>query len=105
MGHLISDKGIYPLPEKLTQCATCLNQKNAKEIKQFLGLCGYYRKFVPHFADILRPLAKLTGHEVKWNWHTKCDLSFQLLMIQIVIIGHPINWINRINHINQVTEA
>ena len=41
--------------------------RNPKEIKQFLGLCGYYRKFVPHFVDILRPLAKLTGHDVKWD--------------------------------------
>ena len=53
--------------------------KNTKEIKQFLGLCGYYKKFVLHFVDISRTLAKLTGHEVKWNWCTKCDLSFQLM--------------------------
>ena len=68
------------------------NPKNAKEIKQFLGLCGYYRKFVPCFADILRPLAKLTGHEVKWNWCTKCDLSFQLMkdyLISVPILRYP----------------
>ena len=47
--------------------------RNPKEIKQFLDLCGYYRKFVPCFADILRPLAKLTGQGVKWDWCTKCD--------------------------------
>ena len=79
LGHLISDKGIYPLPGKLDTIHNMPKQNNAKEIKQFLGLCGYYRKFVPCFADILRPLAKLTGHEVKWNWCTKCDLSFQLM--------------------------
>ena len=67
LGHLISDKGIYPLPEKLDTICNMPKPKNAKEIKQFLGLCGYYRKFVPHFADISRPLAKLTGHEVKWD--------------------------------------
>ena len=76
LGHLISDKGIYPLPEKLDTICNMSKPKNPKEIKQFLGLCGYYRKFVPCFADILRPLAKLMGHEVKWNWCIKCDLSF-----------------------------
>ena len=41
-------------------------------------LC-YYRKFIPCFADISRPLAKLTGYDVKWNWCNKCDMSFQMM--------------------------
>ena len=67
MGHLISDKGIYPLPEKLDTIRNMLKPRNPKEIKQFLGLCGYYRKFVPCFTDILRPLPKLIEHDIKWN--------------------------------------
>ena len=86
--HLISDQGIYPLPEKLDTIQNMLKPRNSKEIKQFLGLCGYYRMFVPCFADISRPLAKLTGHEVKWNWCTKCDLSFQ--MMKDYLISEPI---------------
>ena len=69
-----------------------LKPRNPKEIKQFLGLCSYYRKFVPHFADILRPLAKLTGHKVEWDWCTKCDLSFQMMkdfMISAPILKYP----------------
>ena len=92
LGHLISDKGIYPLPEKLDTIQNMLKLRNPKEIKQFLGVCGYYRKFVPHFADILRPLAKLTGHKVKWDWCTKCDLSFQMMkdfMISAPILKYP----------------
>ena len=80
LGHLISDNGIYPLP------------RNPKEIKQFLGLCGYYRKFVPQFVDISRPLAKLTGHNVKWVWCTKCYLSFQMMkdfLISAPILKYP----------------
>ena len=66
--------------------------RNPKEIKQFLGLCGCYRKFVPCFADILRPLAKLTGHKVEWDWCTKCDLSFQMMkdfLISAPILKYP----------------
>ena len=65
---------------------------NPKEIRQFLGLCGYYWKFVPHFADILGPLAKLTGYNIKWGWCTKCDLSFQLMkdfLISAPILKYP----------------
>ena len=92
MGHLISDKGIYPLPEKLDTIHNMPKLKNPKEIKQFLGLCIYYRKFVPCFVDISRPLAKLTGHEVKWNWCNKCDFSFQLMkdfLISAPILKYP----------------
>ena len=92
LGHLISDKGIYPLLEKLDTIQNMLKLRNPKEIKQFLGLCSYYRKFVPHFADILRPLAKLTGHEVKWDWCTKCHLSFQMMkdfLISAPILKYP----------------
>ena len=88
LGHSISDKGIYPLPEKLDTIQNMPKPRNPKEIKQFLGLCGYYRKFVPCFADILRPLAKLTGQDVKWDWCTKCDLSFQ--MMKDYLISAPI---------------
>ena len=92
MGHLISDKGIYPLPEKLDTIQNMPKPKNLKEIKQFLGLCSYYRKFVPCFADILRSLAKLTGHDVKWDWYTKCDLLFQMMkdfLISAPILKYP----------------
>ena len=60
LGHLISTEGISPLPNKLDCIQHMPAPKNVKEIKQFLGLTGYYRKFVPRFADISRPLTTLT---------------------------------------------
>ena len=52
LGHLISSEGIHPLPDKLDTICNMPRPKTPKEIKQFLGLCGYYRKFVPRFSDI-----------------------------------------------------
>ena len=60
LGHLISDEGIQPLPEKLESIAKMPVPQNAKQVKQFLGLVGYYRKFVPHFSDIARPFTQFT---------------------------------------------
>ena len=60
LGHLISADGIQPLPEKLESIAKMPAPKNPKEVKQFRGLVGYYRKFVPRFADISRVLTHLT---------------------------------------------
>ena len=60
LGHLISAEGIQPLPEKLESIAKMPAPKTPKEVKQFLGLIGYYIKFVPRFTDISRVLTHLT---------------------------------------------
>ena len=52
LGHFILADSIQPLPEKLKSIAKMPAPKNPKEVKQFLGLVGYYRKFIPRFADI-----------------------------------------------------
>ena len=57
LGHLISADDIRPLKDKLDTIWDMPAPDNSKEVKQFLGLTGYYRKFVPHFADLFRPLA------------------------------------------------
>ena len=68
LGHLISEEGIQPLPEKLESIRNMPAPKNVREIKQFLGLAGYYRKFVPRFSDLSRPLTKLTRKDELFIW-------------------------------------
>ena len=58
--HIILGEGIAPVPEKLESIQKMLPPQNPKEIKHFLGLIGYYRKFVPQFSDLARPLNPLT---------------------------------------------
>ena len=79
LGHLISDEGIQPLPEKLESIAKMPVPQNAKQVKQFLGLVGYYRKFVPRFSDIARPLTQLTQKNEGFNWTTEFDKCFHML--------------------------
>ena len=52
LGHLVSERGFEPLAEKLESILKMPALRTAKEMKQFLGLIGYYQKFVPRFADI-----------------------------------------------------
>ena len=54
LGHLISEKGIELMPDKLLAIKEMPVPRNPKEIKQFLGLVGYYRKFIPRFSDIAK---------------------------------------------------
>ena len=77
LGHLISPEGISPLPNKLDSIRHMPVPNSVKEIKQFLGLTGYYRKFVPRFADISRPLTTLA-----------CQKSFELL--KEALCGEPV---------------
>ena len=53
--------------------------KNQKEVKQFLGLIGYYRKFVPRFTDISRVLNKLTCKDEEFKWTPECKKCFNML--------------------------
>ena len=92
LGHLISEDGIQPLPEKLESIAKMPAPKNPKEVKQFLGLVGYYRKFVPRFADISRVLTHLTKKDVEFKWTPECEKCFQILkefLQQAPILRYP----------------
>ena len=79
LGHLISADRIQPLPEKLESIAKMPAPRNPKEVKQFLGLVGYYRKFVPRFTDISRVLTHLTKKDVDFKWTPECENCFQIL--------------------------
>ena len=79
LGHLISEKGIEPMPDKLTAIKEMPAPRSPKEIKQFLGLVGYYRKFIPRFSDIAKPLTRLTRHDTLFQWCSKCEFAFQIL--------------------------
>ena len=79
LGHLVSEKGFEPLPEKLESIRKMPALRTAKEVKQFLGLIGYYQKFVPRFMDISRAMTKLTCHNVVFEWTDKCAKAFNHL--------------------------
>ena len=64
--------------------------KSAKEIKQFLGLAGYYCKFVPRFSDLLRHLTRLTQKDFLFEWTKECQAVFQ--MLKDALCEHPILW-------------
>ena len=51
--------------------------KNVKEVRSFLGLCSYYRKFIFHFANIARPLHKLTEKNQSFVWTEECQMAFE----------------------------
>ena len=84
LGHITSGKGITPVPEKLESIQKMPPPKTPKEVKQFLGLIGYYHKFVPRFSDLARPLNALTRKNVTFEWTSICQESFEMLKASLM---------------------
>ena len=76
---MILGEGITPVLEKLDSIQTMPRPYNPREIKQFLGLVGYYRKFIPCFVDLARPLNTMTRKGVDFEWTDVSQHSFDLL--------------------------
>ena len=77
LGHNITGSGIKPVPKKIESIRFMPAPTNPTEVKQFLGLVGYYSKFIPHFTDIARPLNFLTRKGLTWT--EICQQNFDLL--------------------------
>ena len=92
LGHLVSEEGFEPVLEKIKTIKNMPLPKTAKEVKQFLGLAGYYHKFVPRFADLSRPLTNLTRQNVEFQWMDKCQKLFdnlRELLTKYPILQYP----------------
>ncbi|GJT62018.1 hypothetical protein Tco_1005551, partial [Tanacetum coccineum] len=79
LGHVIDSKGIHVDPAKIESIKDWASPKSATEIRQFLGLAGYYRRFIEGFSKIAKPMTKLTQKNVKFDWGEKEEAAFQLI--------------------------
>ncbi|GKA00021.1 putative reverse transcriptase domain-containing protein [Tanacetum coccineum] len=79
LGHVIDSQGIHVDPAKIESIKDWASPKTPTEIQQFLGLAGYYRRFIEGFLKIAKPMTKLTQKKVKFIWGDKQEATFQLL--------------------------
>ncbi|KAM0044346.1 putative nucleotidyltransferase, Ribonuclease H [Helianthus debilis subsp. tardiflorus] len=79
LGHIINERGIHVDPAKIDAIRNWAAPKNPSEVRQFLGLAGYYRRFIRDFSKIAQPLTSLTQKNVVYSWGTKQEDAFQLL--------------------------
>jgi hypothetical protein len=73
LGHVISTGGVSVDPSKITSILERKSLTNPIEVRAFLGLAGYYRKFVEGFSSIARPLTQLLKKDKKFEWTEKCE--------------------------------
>ncbi|GJU11259.1 putative reverse transcriptase domain-containing protein [Tanacetum coccineum] len=79
LGHVIDSKGIHVDPAKIEAIKDWASPMSPTEIRQILGLAGYYRRFIEGFLKIAKPMTKLTQKKVKFVWGDKQEGAFQLL--------------------------
>ena len=79
LGHIVSKEGIRVDPKKIEVVVEWKPPRNVTEIRSFLGLAGYYRRFVKGFSMIAAPMTRLLQKNVKYEWSEKCQGSFEKL--------------------------
>jgi hypothetical protein len=79
LGHTISQAGIAVDPDKVQEVMNWKPPTTVRQIRSFLGLPGYYRRFIPDFSRIVKPITELLKKEAKFVWGQKCEDAFHAL--------------------------
>ncbi|GJV86898.1 putative reverse transcriptase domain-containing protein [Tanacetum coccineum] len=79
LGHVIDSKGVHVDPAKIEAIKNWAAPTTLIEVRKFLGLAGYYRRFIECFSLIAKPLTKLTQKNKKYEWGKEEDEAFQML--------------------------
>ena len=76
LGHVVSGEGIQVDPKKIEAVIEWSRPTTVTEVRSFLGLAGYYRRFVKDFSKIVAPLTRLTQKNAKYVWTDRCEENF-----------------------------
>lgn len=92
LGHTVTSEGIHVDPEKIEAVRSYPAPRNLKDLRSFLGMTGYYRRFVESYASIASPLYRLTKSDVPFVWTEACEKAFQQLKEKLItapILAYP----------------
>jgi len=92
LGFIITPEGVSTDPDKIDAVVRYPRPKSSKDIKKFLGLCGWYRHFIDKFSDIAEPLNNMLSKDKKFSWQTEQEDAYQTLKSLIansVVLAYP----------------
>ena len=79
LGHVLSEDGISVDPSKVQEVMNWKAPTLVHEVQSFLGLAGYYHRFIPDFSKISKPMMRLLQKDEKFVWTPECEAAFQTL--------------------------
>lgn len=92
LGHLVTSAGLATDPDKVEKVKSWPVPRTVKEVRSFLGLAGYYRRFIQNFSVIASPLHKMTQKDVRFKWTSACQEAFESLkrfLISAPVLAYP----------------
>ena len=92
LGHIVSAQGIRPDPKKVSSVQSWPVPKNVHDVRSFLGMCNYFRKFIDHYSTKALPLTNLTRKATVWDWTGPCQDAFETLkrsLIEAPVLRSP----------------
>lgn len=76
LGYIVSSKGLSPNAEKVASVLGFPTPRNLRTLRQFLGMAGWYRRFIPEYSTLVSPLTQLLRKNVRWRWHEEQEAAF-----------------------------
>ncbi|KAL3693385.1 hypothetical protein R1sor_007036 [Riccia sorocarpa] len=104
LGHRVSAKGIQVMEEKVEAIQRWTAPQDQTQLKSFLGLTGFYRRFVRRFAHIAQPLTSMLGKGKPWRWGTTQDIAFEALK-EALLHAPILKWYDPSRPIKVATDA
>jgi hypothetical protein len=92
LGHVLSAKGIAVDPSKVQDILEWKPPTTVHQVRSFLGLASYYRRFIPNFSKIVKPITSLLKNDAKFDWSSKCNEAIEQLKILLTtaaILAQP----------------
>ena len=92
VGFIVGSGGIRPMPQKLQAIYFWERPQDVKDIRSFLGVCGFYHRFIHSFATLAAPLTNLLHKSAKWNWTEREQSAFEKLkhsLLHYVVLAYP----------------
>jgi hypothetical protein len=87
LGHIVTDGGIKVDPEKISEILNWKQPKDASKIRSFLGLAGYYRRFIEGFSKLVKPLTSLLEKGKEFKWDEACQNCFEELKKRLMKVA------------------
>lgn len=88
LGYVVDSNGLRTDPSKVEVIMNFTTPKDQKELKRFIGMAGWYHRFIKDFSRVARPLTRLTSKKIKFSWSEEAEEAFNTL--KSALISAPI---------------